>query len=145
MGFQYPPNHRYKYETELLKIKQRDFYTFDDYIVKIKTILRKYSLCANLKPELQTLKEEETFLRGLHRDVFVEMSKLGHNTIEGIAKCIRAVEGTLFQVNPYTNSERFKHQNNFTIKSKIQVDKFCKRHGTCKRSTEECHSFRKDF
>jgi hypothetical protein len=72
-------------------LRQRAYYTIDEYLNNIRSVLRKYSLCANIKPELQSLKEEEIFIRGLHREVLIEMRKLGHVTVEEMAKCIRIV------------------------------------------------------
>jgi hypothetical protein len=145
-----------------MNIKQRDFYRIDEYACQIRKILRKYSLCANIKPELQKLKEEEAFLKGLHREVRVEMSNLGLNTQEEIVKCINAVEETLIMTaskemrfgkerrNNGIKSESTYSSKNYESKPEMKYSnknyesKFCKKHGTCKHDTRECRSLRKE-
>lgn len=46
-------------------IKQSKYLSIKEYTEAIRKTIRKYALCKNIEPELQGVKEEETFIKGL--------------------------------------------------------------------------------
>ncbi|MGL5707258.1 MAG: reverse transcriptase domain-containing protein [Aeromonas sp.] len=141
LAHQYCPKERYKYEKTIENIKQKDFYTIQEYVNEIRKYLRKYALCTNMKPELIAFKEEEIFMKGLHKEVKIEMIKLGNHTQDSVTLCIEAVEDTLLQLVPNKQKERngkprLPESNKYYDKNL----KYCRIHGTCRHDTKECRN-----
>ena len=97
ISIQYPSCDRFRYDKELINIKQEDYYTINQYSLAIHQVFTKYCLCANLKPQEQTQREEEHFFRGLHAYTKTEMCKLNKQIKKSIINTIDSIEESLLR------------------------------------------------
>lgn len=102
---------RFKYDRDLINIKQKDFNKIDEYSYAIHQAFTKYCPCANLKPNEQIQREEEYFYRGLHPSTKTEMYKLGKSSKEAILSTILPVEESLLRDH---NNEQVEIQRTST-------------------------------
>ncbi|MEG0619337.1 MAG: reverse transcriptase domain-containing protein [Bacilli bacterium] len=139
LTYQYPQKQRFVYERQLNDIKQINFETIEEYVTQIKWLNRKYSLCANIKPDMQIMKEEEIFIKGLYSKTQIEMAKLGKHTQSEIFECISEVEQKILEQasRKYAKTDNYNDLPKKTVHLNTKA-KYCSIHGTCKHSSAEC-------
>lgn len=145
-------------ERKLKNIKQRNFYTIQEYKNAITETVSRISLCSTLSSNRKQYRIEETFLANLDIRTINRMMKCDKKSMNDIIICITQIENNIFEnlnnrqehyayEGKYTNNTR-AHSGNQHLKHKSQktteiTKKWYNYHKLSSHNDSECNAQKK--
>ncbi|KAG0420448.1 Retrovirus-related Pol polyprotein from transposon, partial [Dictyocoela roeselum] len=135
----YPSKNYLKYLNLLSHVHQDQFLTIKEYKNYIEETCTRLAICVGWTSEQRSLKVEESFFNGLSKRTQLEMSRLNITKISDMYSIINCTEETLLdQVRDTNHTSARPNRMKGSKGSKPNSKNFCKHHGECNHSTQEC-------
>ncbi|KAG0436105.1 hypothetical protein DMUE_4387 [Dictyocoela muelleri] len=154
----------YKYQTQMMNIRQSNHFTIRAYLYEIQKVTQKLALCLDWNEHMTQEKIHELFLCGLDDSIKIEIMKYPSRDFNAIVNMLSEIE--IFIINNIRKNIQDVHQTktydfnfntkhnlrNNMMKTKTRRDfqndnvkrsRFCKYHNTSSHDISECRAFKK--
>ncbi|KAG0438555.1 hypothetical protein DMUE_3019 [Dictyocoela muelleri] len=166
LKLKYNQNTSYKYQNQLLSIKQRDYMTTCAYVKDIEITVRKLAICYDWDEIVMNSKVEEVFFVGLDELMRLEITRYSNRSYTAVLEHMLNLESLLIEKfnkesqeimascfnSTYKTEERSfkknnrKHHEKESIRSSFRKqNKFCHYHKSRSHSDEECRRGKNDI
>lgn len=147
----FPKHKRLSYLNELDRIKQQDYVLIQHYKEDLGRIFEEYCFCSQIKPLENQHRFEELFFKGLHPVLGEITLSHGLTTIEQVMTHVSAIEEFLLQHRGNKDKPRIDQEPKTFRQDDKEKDqtqsggsrlKFCKKHGNCMHTSNECRALK---